>query len=211
ITDCDLKIPTSSGVSFSMKSRGNRAGFRLTAGTSTRVLTPYSVARSASRMTLQPRTAAIVCSMRRTLTSAVRAIGRTSRGLSSRGIDLAEPRPALFVQTARRSTCATRPACARSTSPARWARSTSFRSRASGSAHADPPLAPDELLHALAVADFRGVDVAARVGGDVVEEHELAGVVPDAAEAADLVERSPIVDVDAAVAGVGEEQQILLR
>src|SRR5579885_2669605 len=55
ITDCDLKDATSDGANRNMKSAGKRAALRLTACTSSRVCTPYNAARSASSMTLWPR------------------------------------------------------------------------------------------------------------------------------------------------------------
>src|SRR4051794_24943446 len=167
-----------------MKSFGNRSRLRLTAWTSARVLTPYSAARSASNNTRIPRTITIACSMRRALTSVVLRM---------------MPLPAI--------------------SSAEWLspdeRGCAFRAiwRDDRVGEWPPPgqLPAHELLDALAVADFRGVDVALRVGGDVVEEDELAGVVADAAEAADLFQRAAVEDVHAAIAGVGQEEQFLLR
>ena len=44
-----------------------------------------------------------------------------------------------------------------------------------------------------------------------MQEDELAGVAPDPADLADFVQRLPIVDVNPAVAGVGEIQILLGR
>ena len=64
ITDCDLKIWRSVGVSWNMKSAGKRAMFRRTACTSARVSTPYRPARSKSSIPRSPRMVRMVCAIR---------------------------------------------------------------------------------------------------------------------------------------------------
>lgn len=52
VTNCDLKLSNSSGVSSNMKSEGKRLRFRLTACFNTFVSVPYKLARSKSNITL---------------------------------------------------------------------------------------------------------------------------------------------------------------
>ena len=58
-------------------------------------------------------------------------------------------------------------------------------------------------------ADFRGVDVALRVGGQVMEDVELPGVLTPRSKGGDRGQRSPIEDHHLRVAEVGDIEKLL--
>ena len=72
-------------------------------------------------------------------------------------------------------------------------------------------LAPAWLIAQTAAGpDFAHIEIAARIGGEVVHEDELAGVAANPAEGAGLVHAFAIEDVDAAVAGIGYVKPALI-
>jgi len=66
VTVCDLKVSTSSQVSWNMKSGGKRLALRLTCSFRRLAVTPYRAARSWLSITLRPRISMIALSIRST-------------------------------------------------------------------------------------------------------------------------------------------------
>src|SRR5207249_8273974 len=69
----------------------------------------------------------------------------------------------------------------------------------------------DELLDPPAGADLSRVDVAFGIDCDFMKEHKLSSVSSDSSEAADFPECFTVKQVNAAVAGVSQKEELLSR